>query len=146
MGETKKVRTTGRFGPRYGVGIRKRVLKVEQQQRQKFQCPHCGFRKVKRKAKGIYVCGKCGKKIAGGAYVLSTMGGDIIRKMVAQKKFVSGLGELTKSREKEREEREAEKERKKAPEKKEKSIEQKKRPEKKESGEEHKEMRGKKKD
>ena len=54
MGNTKKVRTAGRFGSRYGVGIRKRLLKVEDKQEKNYACPFCGFKKVKRKAAGLY--------------------------------------------------------------------------------------------
>ena len=50
MGNTKKVRSTGRFSSRYGVGIRKRMLKVEDKQHNLDACPFCGFKKVKRKA------------------------------------------------------------------------------------------------
>ena len=91
---TKKVHTTGRFGSRYGVGIRKRVLKVELKQKVKNECPFCGYQKIKRQAKGIFVCRKCGSKFAGGTYTPSTLAGNIIRRMVHQKKFVPLSKEL----------------------------------------------------
>ena len=86
-GKTKKVKTTGRFGARYGVGIRKRVLKVEMKQKAKHSCPYCGFAAVKRQAPGIFVCRKCNSKFAGGAYIPSTMTGNIVKKIVSQKTF-----------------------------------------------------------
>ena len=89
MGNTKKVRTAGRFGSRYGVGIRKRLLKVEDKQEKNYACPFCGFKKVKRKAAGLYSCGKCHASFAGGAYLPITLSGSIIKKTVAQKSFVS---------------------------------------------------------
>jgi len=89
MGKTKKVRKTGRLGSRYGVGIRKRLLKIEDKQKQSYACPLCGFKRVKRKATGIFTCGKCHAKFAGGAYLPETLPGAIIRKTVAQKSFVS---------------------------------------------------------
>ena len=99
MGSTRKVKTTGRFGSRYGVGIRKRVIKVETKQKQKHTCPECGFKKVKRLAAGLYVCNKCSLKFAGGAYIPVTMSGSIVKKMVTQKSFLPYLSELIDSEE-----------------------------------------------
>ncbi|AAR38892.1 NEQ038 [Nanoarchaeum equitans Kin4-M] len=65
---TKKVGPTGRFGPRYGLGIRKRVLTVEIKQRKKHVCPFCRSKAVIREAYGIYRCKKCGKQFTGLAY------------------------------------------------------------------------------
>ncbi len=87
MGRTRKVHSTGRFGSRYGVGIRKRVLKVETQQKEKHSCPECSLGVLKRKAAGVYFCTKCKKEFAGGAYVPKTMTGSLIKKMVMQKKY-----------------------------------------------------------
>ena len=88
MGETKKVGPTGRFGVRYGVGIRKKLLKVETLQIQKQKCPQCGAPALKRKSKGIFKCRKCSHEFVGGAYLPKTLTGGIIRQMVSQKKFV----------------------------------------------------------
>lgn len=87
MGKTKKVGKAGRFGSKYGVGIRKRLLKVESKQQRSYDCPFCGFKRVKRKAGGLYECRKCNAVFAGGAYFPSTLPGTIIRKTVAQKSF-----------------------------------------------------------
>jgi len=65
---TKKVGPTGQFGPRYGLGIRKRVLEFEIRQRQKHICPFCRSKAVRRVAYGIYECKKCGRKFTGLAY------------------------------------------------------------------------------
>ena len=89
MGNTKKVRKTGRLGSRYGVGIRKRLLKIEDKQEQNYNCPFCGFKKVKRKAAGLFICRKCNAKFAGGAYLPTTLPGNIIKKTVAQKSFAA---------------------------------------------------------
>jgi len=88
---TKKVHSTGRFGSRYGVGIRKKVLKVELKQKAKHKCPVCELGKLKRKAAGIYFCSKCKTEFAGGAYVPETMTGSLVKKMVSQKRFSSEL-------------------------------------------------------
>ncbi len=93
MAKTRKVHSTGRFGSRYGVGIRKRILKVEDKQREKQRCPECGLGTLKRKSAGIFECSKCSKRFAGGAYVPETMTGSLIKKMVSQKQFSSASKE-----------------------------------------------------
>ncbi|MEM5854001.1 MAG: 50S ribosomal protein L37ae [Candidatus Aenigmatarchaeota archaeon] len=60
---------TGRFGSRYGKGVKKRVAKIEEVQKQRHICPNCGMRYVKRVSSGIWKCKKCGTKFAGAAYV-----------------------------------------------------------------------------
>jgi len=94
MGNTKKVGKTGRLGSRYGVGIRKRLLKIEEKQEQNYTCPFCGFKKVKRKAAGLFTCKKCNARFAGGAYLPETLPGSIIKKTVAQKSFAAKGKEL----------------------------------------------------
>ncbi len=96
---TDKVRSAGRFGSRYGVGIRKRLLKVEDRQLKPQTCPFCHFKKVKRKSTGIFVCKKCGAKFAGGAYLPQTTTGSIIKKMVTQKSFTPMETELVEAKE-----------------------------------------------
>ena len=97
MGNTKKVGVAGRFGSRYGRGIRKRVIKVEEKQKNLAACPSCGFKKIKRVAAGMFLCKKCGAKFTGGAYQTETLAGATIRKMVAQKAFAAtALEELQK--------------------------------------------------
>ncbi len=95
MGSTKKVLSAGRYGPRYGIGIRKRILKVEGEQHKKHACPNCGYAKVKRLQRGIFSCRKCDLKFTGGTYLPETQAGKIIRKMVSQKSFMSLAKDLT---------------------------------------------------
>lgn len=109
MGKTKKVRKAGRLGSRYGIGIRKRLLKIEDKQQKRYICPFCGFKRVKRKGAGIYVCRKCNARFAGGAYLPSTLPGSIIKKTVAQKSFSSKEKELEEMLEKKDEENKKEK-------------------------------------
>ena len=68
MGKTKKVLSTGRFGPRYGANVRKKVLKVELRKKKKYLCPRCRKKKLRWRAIGIWECTSCGLKIAGGAW------------------------------------------------------------------------------
>lgn len=68
MAHTKKVGSAGRFGPRYGLRIRKQVIEIEQIQRQKHKCQFCLKFTVKRLAKGIWQCRACNTKFAGKAY------------------------------------------------------------------------------
>ncbi|MCD6576062.1 MAG: 50S ribosomal protein L37Ae [Nanoarchaeota archaeon] len=68
MGRTKKVGSTGKFGARYGLKIRRRILKVESKKTK--VCPYCGKKQLKRVAAGIWECKKCGTKFAGGAYTV----------------------------------------------------------------------------
>ena len=65
---TKKVGTTGKYGPRYGTKTKKIIAVIEREQRKKQICPFCERAALKRLAAGIWLCKKCGKKFAGGAY------------------------------------------------------------------------------
>ncbi len=69
MGRTKKVKSAGRFGPRYGVKIRKLVASIEERMRQNHPCRKCGHNAVRRVGTGIWECQKCGYKFAGGCYL-----------------------------------------------------------------------------
>ncbi len=68
MGRTKKVGTAGRFGARYGKKSRQAMADIEKLQKQRHICPRCDMAYVKRVAKGIWECRKCGCKFAGPAY------------------------------------------------------------------------------
>lgn len=118
MGETKKVKHAGRFGSRYGKGIRDRIVGIEEKQRALHICPNCGFKRVKRISTGLFKCKKCGFVFAGGAFTPSTMSGRIVRKMVSQRKFLPVVKELIALREEKtkglEEKRLGEKEKKKA--------------------------------
>ncbi len=65
---TKKVKSSGRFRAGYGATVRKRVVAVEELQRQKQTCPFCSKVGGKRLAMGIWHCTKCNVKFAGKAY------------------------------------------------------------------------------
>ncbi len=80
---TKKVKSAGRFGPRYGKKIRLGIARVEALSRAKYRCPNCmSPNKLKRTAAGIWECKKCGVKVAGGAYSPETGAKKTIVKMI----------------------------------------------------------------
>jgi len=64
----KKIGSAGRFGAGYGK-IKEGLVAVERKQRVRQVCPFCKGR-AKRLEKGIWLCQKCGKKFAGGAFHL----------------------------------------------------------------------------
>jgi len=64
--------SSGRFGPRYGRYIRKRVNEIETVSKAVHVCPRCDTEAVTRKGTGIWECRKCGFKFAGGAYAPET--------------------------------------------------------------------------
>ncbi len=72
LGRTKKVGITGRFGPRYGAIVRKRVKKVEERMKAPHKCPQCRTKSVKRISIGIWRCKKCKIVFSGGAWIPMT--------------------------------------------------------------------------
>jgi len=70
MVKLKKSGSAGRFGARYGKTPKARLVKVEEKQRKKQQCPFCKKLGVKRTSKGIWKCSKCKKKFASGVFYL----------------------------------------------------------------------------
>jgi large subunit ribosomal protein L37Ae len=68
--KSKKSRSSGRYGARYGRSVRTKSANVEVKQRKKQKCPYCKKPGVKRVSKGIWHCTKCGKKFASDTYYL----------------------------------------------------------------------------
>jgi large subunit ribosomal protein L37Ae len=66
---TKKVGTSGRFGPRYGVTVRKRIADVEAETKGRHECPVCHGVALGRSATGIWICRRCGAKMASSSYM-----------------------------------------------------------------------------
>ncbi|MCP4762293.1 MAG: 50S ribosomal protein L37Ae [archaeon] len=75
MGNTKKVGITGRYGPRYGSRIRKRVKDIEEKMHTPQKCPKCETKVAKRSSTGIWTCKKCGAVFTGGSYTMKTQPG-----------------------------------------------------------------------
>ena len=65
---TKKVKSTGRFGVRYGARLRKRVREVESTSKTQHRCPKCPMFKVRKVSVGIWNCRKCNHTFTGGAW------------------------------------------------------------------------------
>ena len=70
MVKTKKIKSAGRFGARYGRKVRIKTVEIENLQRKKQTCIFCKGT-AKRLSKGIWQCKKCGKKFAGHTYYLA---------------------------------------------------------------------------
>jgi len=70
MVKTKKVKSSGRFGARYGRSVRTKIAKTESIQRKRQKCIFCKNTAV-RTSKGIWKCKKCGKRFASHAYYLN---------------------------------------------------------------------------
>src|SRR3989442_12420209 len=64
---TRKAGIVGRFGPRYGVRIRRRVQEIEEGLKGRHTCPRCAAISVRRKSTGVWACRRCGYVFAGGA-------------------------------------------------------------------------------
>ncbi len=77
MGRTYKVGPSGSFGARYGTVARKRYSTVITELRAAHECPQCHIAAVKRMSVGIWLCGRCGFKFAGGAYTPITKLGQV---------------------------------------------------------------------
>ena len=75
MSHTKKVGTSGRFGPRYGALGRRQVANIEKVQKAAHTCLKCGQPSVYRMETAIWSCKKCGYTFAGGAYTPQTGAG-----------------------------------------------------------------------
>ena len=72
MVKTKKVGLTGKFGTRYGRGVKVVFEKIERTQKATYVCPSCKKTSVKRVSTGIWQCKKCNVKFTGGAYSPTT--------------------------------------------------------------------------
>jgi len=64
----KKKSSLKGLGARYGIKPRKQFTQVHFILKAKRKCPDCGSIQFGRQAVGIWLCKKCGYKIAGTAY------------------------------------------------------------------------------
>ncbi|GAA0248441.1 50S ribosomal protein L37ae [Haladaptatus pallidirubidus] len=84
MAEDSKSRTgsAGRFGARYGRVARKRISEIEANMNENHTCPDCGSNSVDRKGTGIWACGRCDYKFAGGTYRPETPAGATVKRSI----------------------------------------------------------------
>jgi large subunit ribosomal protein L37Ae len=84
MAEDTQSRTgsAGRFGARYGRVSRKRVAEIESDMHDDHVCPECGEAKVDRQGTGIWQCGRCDYKFAGGTYRPETPTGRSVQRSI----------------------------------------------------------------
>lgn len=88
---TKKkdeVGSSGRYGPRYGTRVRRKVSDIEETSKGIHRCPECKAKKVERVGSGIWKCGRCGLKFTAKAYVPETT--PIKKKIKAESEEVEG--------------------------------------------------------
>jgi len=84
MAEDTQSRTgsAGRFGARYGRVARRRVAEIESDMNDDHACPECGSDAVDRKGTGVWQCGKCDYKFAGGTYRPETPAGRTVTRSI----------------------------------------------------------------
>jgi large subunit ribosomal protein L37Ae len=81
-GTQSRTGSAGRFGARYGRVSRKRVAEIESDMNADHTCPDCGSDAVDRQGTGIWQCGKCGYKYAGGTYRPETPAGRTVKRSI----------------------------------------------------------------
>lgn len=64
----KNVGIAGKFGPRYGVKVRKQITAIEKEKVKRHTCPRCKHKSVKRVSSGLWKCNRCELTFASGAY------------------------------------------------------------------------------
>lgn len=69
--KSKKTKSAGRFGARYGKRPRDKLVSVEEKQKKKQVCPFCKREGAKRIKKGVWHCIKCDKRFASHTYYLN---------------------------------------------------------------------------
>ena len=94
MGRTYKVGPSGSFGARYGTVARKRYSTIMTEMKAPHECPQCHITTVKRLSVGIWLCGTCGFKFAGGAYSPRTKLGEVAERAARAGVASSAMAEL----------------------------------------------------
>ncbi len=77
-----KLGSTSRFGARYSSPLKQVVMEIEKVQKSRQICPQCRRKSLKRRGYSLWICGKCGAKIAGGAYEPQTGIGQLVERIV----------------------------------------------------------------
>jgi len=71
MAEKRDLGPAKRFGARYGRTVKRRLAKVEREQKKKHKCPYCSKLSVKRVFAGVWYCKSCGSKFTSRAYTIT---------------------------------------------------------------------------
>lgn len=83
MADRKRgIGSAGRYGPRYGRVARRRVSEIEAAMRGTHACPECGADRVSRAGTGIWECGRCDHRFAGGTYRPETPAGRTVERSI----------------------------------------------------------------
>lgn len=69
---------------RYGIRVRKLYEAAQKTKRDKYTCPKCGKKTVKRVCNALWQCRCCNAKIAGGAYTLATSTGIVANRLIKE--------------------------------------------------------------
>ncbi|OLS24458.1 MAG: 50S ribosomal protein L37Ae [Candidatus Heimdallarchaeota archaeon LC_2] len=72
---TKKVKSSGRYGVRYGARLRKRIREIDSTAKVAHRCPRCRIFAVRKVSVGIWHCRKCSYEFTGGAWTPLTNAG-----------------------------------------------------------------------
>jgi large subunit ribosomal protein L37Ae len=70
--------------PKYGRKIRKQYNEILRLKKEKYICPKCEKKKLKRISFALFRCKSCNVIITGGAYKPSTEAGETIKRMLAE--------------------------------------------------------------
>lgn len=73
-------------GVRGGRSVRTKMQKIQAKKKQKYSCPRCEKKSVKRKEPGVWQCRSCGVVFAGGAYSPTTPTGEVAVRIISDLK------------------------------------------------------------
>lgn len=71
---------SAKFGSKYGKTPRQRFDESDRKAKEKYECPSCKKKSLKKIGTGIWQCSKCGVKVSGGAYSPNTGAEQILKK------------------------------------------------------------------
>ncbi|MCX8166935.1 MAG: 50S ribosomal protein L37ae [Candidatus Micrarchaeota archaeon] len=69
---------------RYGMKLRRLVNEINKLKKNRYVCPDCGKKKVKRIGFAHFLCSSCKAEYAGAAYSLSTNLGENAKSIIQQ--------------------------------------------------------------
>ncbi|MGB9693873.1 MAG: hypothetical protein ACPLYF_03425 [Fervidobacterium sp.] len=103
-----------KFSVRGGARLRTQYIKIKKSKSDRYECPSCSKKSVKRESAGQWECRSCGAVFAGGAYEFTTPGGVLARRLIqdlskGKKLSAAELESIEKALEKKEERAESEK-------------------------------------